>query len=156
MRHRRSIPKLGVKTAHRKAILSNMAMSLIDHGQIETTVSRAKALAPVVSKLITMAKRDDVHSRRLVATTIKKKDLLKKLFEELAPEFKDRPGGYTRIVRSGFRKGDGASLAIVQLLIEKKVEEAETDKKAKGEKKKAKAKSTSTKTSKKKEAKATS
>ncbi len=154
MRHRRSIPKLGVKTAHRKAILSNMAMSLIDHGQIQTTVSRAKALVPVVSKLITMAKRDDVHSRRLAATTIKKKELLKKLFEEVAPEFKDRPGGYTRVIRSGFRKGDGASLAVVQLLVEKKVEEEESEKKGKGEKKKAKAKATSKKVSKKKEAKA--
>lgn len=153
MRHRRSIPKLGVKPAHRDAILSNMAMSLIDHGQIQTTVSRAKALVPVISKLITQAKRNDVHSRRLAATTIKKRELLKKLFDEIAPEMKDRPGGYTRVIRSGFRKGDGASLAIVQLLVEKKVEEEETDKKAKSGKK-TKAKASTKKETKKKEAKA--
>ena len=151
MRHRRSIPKLGVKTAHRKAILSNMVTSLLDHGQIETTVSRAKALVPVVSRLITLAKKDDVHARRLAATTVKNKAILKKLFNEVAPELKEKPGGYTRVVRSGFRKGDGASMAIVQLLLEKKVEE-ETDAKGKTDKKKTKA--TAKKTAKKKEAKA--
>lgn len=140
MRHRRSVPKLGVKTAHRKAMLSNLATSLLNSGQIQTTITRAKALVPVVSRLITMAKKDDVQSRRLAATEIKNKTTLKKLFEEVAPEFKDRDGGYLRVVKSGFRKGDGASLAIVQLLIEKKVEEeTEKDKKGKTAKKKAKA-----------------
>jgi len=128
MRHRRSIPKLGVKTAHRKAILSNMATSLINHGQIETTVSRAKAIIPVVSHLITLAKRGDIHARRTAALTIKDKAVLQKLFSEIAGEFKSRSGGYARLIRSGFRKGDGASLAVVQLLIEKKVEEKETAK----------------------------
>jgi len=138
MRHRRSIPKLGVKTAHRKAMLSNMATSLINHGQIQTTVARAKVLAPVVSRLVTLAKRGDVHARRLAATTIRDKVVLKKLFGEVAADLKDKNGGYTRIVRSGFRKGDGASLAIIQLLLEKKVEEKET-KKDKATKKRAKA-----------------
>ena len=137
MRHRRSIPKLGVKTPHRKAMLSNMATSLINHGQIQTTVARAKALAPAVSRLVTLAKRGDVHARRLAATTIRDKDVLKKLFGEVAADLKDKNGGYTRIVRSGFRKGDGASLAIIQLLLEKKVEEKES-KKGKATKKKAK------------------
>jgi len=138
MRHRRSIPKLGVKTAHRKAMLSNMATSLINHGQIQTTVARAKVLSPFVSRLVTLAKKGDVHSRRLAATTIKDREVLKKLFGEVASDLKDKNGGYTRIVRSGFRKGDGASLAIIQLLLEKKVEEKET-KKDKTTKKKAKA-----------------
>jgi large subunit ribosomal protein L17 len=137
MRHRRSIPKLGVKTAHRKAMLSNMATSLINHGQIETTIGRAKVLAPVVSRLVTLAKRGDIHARRLAATTVKDKTVLKKLFGEVATDLKNKNGGYTRIVRSGFRKGDGASLAIIQLLIEKKVEEKET-KKDKEDKKKTK------------------
>ena len=94
MRHRRSIPKLGVKTAHRKAMMSNMATSLINYGQIETTVARAKALVPVVSRLVTLAKRGDVHARRLAATTVRDKDVLKKLFGEVAGEFKDRNLGH--------------------------------------------------------------
>jgi large subunit ribosomal protein L17 len=137
MRHRRSLPKLGVKTAHRKAMLSNMVTSLIDHGQIETTVGRAKVLAPVVSRLVTLAKRGDVHARRLAAVTVRDKDVLNKLFGEVVADLKDKNGGYTRIVKSGFRKGDGASLAIIQLLLEKKVEEKET-KKGKASAKKAK------------------
>jgi len=135
MRHRRSVPKLGVKTAHRKAMLSNMATSLINHGQIETTIGRAKVLAPVVSRLVTLAKRGDIHARRLAAITIKDKTILKKLFGEVANDLKNKNGGYTRIVRSGFRKGDGASLAIIQLLIEKKVEEKETKKEKEAKKK---------------------
>lgn len=146
MRHRRSIQKLGVKTDHRKAILSNMATSLFVHGQIETTVARAKALVPVVSKLITLAKRGDIHARRMASTTVKDRTVLKKLFDEVGPEFKERNGGYTRLVRAGFRKGDGASLAIVQLLLEKKVEEKEAKKdKDKAEEKKTKASSSAKK-----------
>jgi len=134
MRHRRSTPKLGVKTAHRKAMLSNMVTSLIDHGQIQTTVTRAKALVPVVSRLVTLAKRGDVHARRLAATTVRDKAVLKKLFSEVAGEFKDRSGGYTRVLKSGFRKGDGASLAIIQLIMEKKVEEPSKKKDSKAKK----------------------
>jgi large subunit ribosomal protein L17 len=136
MRHRRYVHKLGVKTAHRKAMISNMATSLIEHGQIKTTISRAKALLPAVSRLVSLAKRGDVHARRLAASTIKDKKILSKLFAEVAPEFGNRNGGYARIVRAGYRKGDGASMAIVQLLIEKKVDEKEA-KKGKSKKKKA-------------------
>jgi large subunit ribosomal protein L17 len=136
MRHRRSIRKLGVKTAHRKAMMSNMAASLIDHGQIKTTVSRANVLVPVVSRLVSLAKRGDVHARRLAALTIKDKKILSKLFTNIAPEFGNRNGGYARLVRAGYRKGDGASMAIVQLLIEKKVDEKEA-KKGKSKKQKA-------------------
>ena len=133
MRHRKSIRKLGVTTAHRKAMMSNMATSLINHGQIKTTVARAKALVPVVSHLVTLAKRGDLHARRIAAATIRDKKMLVKLFNEVASELKDRNGGYTRITKSGFRKGDGASMAIVELLIEKKVDEkgAKKDKSAK-------------------------
>jgi large subunit ribosomal protein L17 len=141
MRHKRSIPKLGVKTHHRKAMLSNLATSLLDHGQIQTTAARAKALVPVVSHLITVAKKDDVHARRMAATTIKNKAVLKKLFGEVAPEFKERSGGYTRVIKSGFRKGDGASMAIVQLILEtKNAEEKEEKKGKKGGKKTSKKK----------------
>jgi len=123
MRHRKSIRKLGVTASHRKAMMSNMATSLISHGQIKTTVARAKALVPVVSHLVTLAKRGDLHARRIAAATIRDKKMLVKLFNEVASELKDRNGGYTRITKSGFRKGDGASMAIVELLIEKKVDE---------------------------------
>ncbi|MCD6163107.1 MAG: 50S ribosomal protein L17 [candidate division Zixibacteria bacterium] len=128
MRHRRSVRKLGVKTAHRKAMMSNMASSLIEHGQIQTTVARAKVLVPVVSRLITFAKRGDVHARRMAAITIKNRNILKKLFNDIAPEFENKNGGYARVIRNGFRKGDGASMAVVELLIEKKGETKETKK----------------------------
>lgn len=149
MRHRKSVKKLGVKTAHRKAMMVNMATSLITYGKIKTTVARAKALVPVVSRLITLGKRGDIHSRRLAFATLRDREILKKLFNEIAPEFKDRSGGYARIIRSGFRKGDGASMAVVELLVEKKVEE-------KGAKKgKAEKKTTAKESPKKKEKKAT-
>jgi len=128
MRHRRTILKLGVKTAHRKAMLSNMATALLDNGQIKTTVGRAKALVPMVSQLITLARRGDIHARRQVASIIQNKLVLKKLFGDITTELKERPGGYARIVKAGFRKGDGASMAIVQLLIEKKQKETKKDK----------------------------
>jgi len=118
-------------------MLSNMAASLIKHGQIKTTVARAKALVPYVSELVTLAKRGDVHSRRLAAASLKDRATVTKLFGELAPELKDRNSGYARIVRAGFRRGDSASMAIVQLLVEKKVEEKEA-KKGKEKKKQAK------------------
>jgi large subunit ribosomal protein L17 len=139
MRHRNSIRKLGVKTAHRKAMMSNMAVSLLDHGQIKTTLSRAKVLVPTVSRLITWAKKGDVHSRRLAASKLNDKKILGKLFNEIGPEFQDRNGGYARILKNGTRRGDGASMAIVQLLIEKKVEE-KSDKKGKKDKKEKKEK----------------
>lgn len=149
MRHRRTVRKLGVKPAHRKAMMANMVTSLIIYGKIRTTVSRAKALLPVVSRLVTLAKRGDVHSRRLAFATLRNREILKKLFNEIGPELKDRNGGYTRIVRAGSRKGDGASMAIVELLIEKKVEEKE-EKKGKTDKK---AEAKTTKKSSKKEVK---
>ncbi len=138
MRHGRNIDKLGVKADHRKAMLSNMATSLLRTGRITTTLTRAKALTPVVSKLITLAKRGDLHARRLAAASVRDKEILKKLFAEIGPELKERNGGYTRIVRSGFRRGDGASLAVIELLIARKVvkeeKEGKESKEAKSEK----------------------
>jgi len=132
MRHGRRIRKLGVKTDHRKAMLRNMATSLISYGRIETTLARAKALAPFVARLIGYAKRGDLHARRLAAASIRDNEVLKKLFGEVADELKDRKGGFTRIVRDGYRRGDGAEMAIVELLVTRKVKEekAEKDKKA--------------------------
>lgn len=134
MRHGRKILKLGVKADHRKAMLRNMAASLLMHGRIQTTLSRAKALAPFVARLIGYAKRGDLHARRLAAAHIHDKDLLKKLFSEVSDELKDRKGGYTRIVRSGFRRGDGAELAIVELLVTRKIKEEKAEKGKKAEK----------------------
>jgi large subunit ribosomal protein L17 len=136
MRHGRKIRKLGIKTDHRKAMLSNMAVSLIRTGRITTTHTRAKALVPVVSRLITFAKRGDLHARRLAAATVHDKDILKKLFAEVAEELKDRKGGYTRIIKSGFRRGDGASMAVMELLITRKVVKEEKEGKDKKAEKK--------------------
>ncbi|NLI16767.1 MAG: 50S ribosomal protein L17 [candidate division Zixibacteria bacterium] len=135
MRHGRNIDKLGVKTDHRKAMLANMATSLMRAGRITTTLARAKALTPVVSRLVTFAKRGDLHSRRMAATIIRDKEILKKLFAEIGPELKERNGGYTRVVKAGYRRGDGASLAVVELLIAKKaIKEEKESKEAKPDK----------------------
>jgi large subunit ribosomal protein L17 len=139
MRHGRKVEKLGIKADHRKAMLSNMATSLFRTGRITTTVARAKALTPLVGKLITFAKRGDLHARRLAAATVRDKDILKKLFAEIGPELKERSGGYTRIARTGFRRGDGASMAVIELMIARKVlkeeKEGKESKEAKADKK---------------------
>ena len=136
MRHGRKIQKLGMKTDHRKAMMANMATSLFRRGRITTTLSRAKALSPFVERLVSFAIRGDLHARRLAASTIRDKEVLKRLFAEIGPELKERKGGYTRLVRAGFRRGDGASLAVIELLIVKKVVKEEKEKKEekKGEK----------------------
>jgi large subunit ribosomal protein L17 len=121
MRHGRHVKKLGVKTPHRKAMLSNMATSLITHGKIKTLTTRAKVVQSDVEKLITLAKRGDLHARRQVFATLRDDDAVKKLFTEIASEFKNTNGGYTRRAFFGRRLGDGASLSIVELNIEKKV-----------------------------------
>jgi large subunit ribosomal protein L17 len=139
MRHGRKVEKLGIKADHRKAMLSNMATSLFRTGRITTTVARAKALTPLIGKLITFAKRGDLHARRLAAATVRDKDILKKLFAEIGPELKERSGGYTRIARTGFRRGDGASMAVIELMIAKKVIKEEKEGKESKEAKEAKA-----------------
>ena len=114
MRHRSKTAKLKRNASHRKALLSNLACSLIEHGRIKTTLGKAKALRPVAEKLVTLAKRDDLHSRRLAIAYLHQKETVKKLFSEVAPASKDRPGGYCRITKLGARMTDSAQMAIIE------------------------------------------
>ena len=116
MRHNRSINHLGRKSGHRKAMLANMACSLIMNKRIETTLAKAKALRMYVEPLITKAKDDSTHSRRVVFSYLKQKEAVSELFRVVAPKVGDRPGGYTRIVKTGFRVGDAAEMAIIELV----------------------------------------
>ena len=116
MRHQRNRHKLSRDAAHRKALLQNLSKQLIEHERIETTVSKAKAVKPEVEKLITLAKRGDVHARRLAHRDIRDQDVLKKLFSDIGPRFKTRNGGYTRITKSRMRRGDNATLSILELV----------------------------------------
>ncbi|MGL4398431.1 MAG: 50S ribosomal protein L17 [Luteolibacter sp.] len=114
MRHRSKTVKLKRNASHRKALLANMAISLIEHGRIKTTFGKAKALRPVAEKLVTLAKRDDLHSRRLAIAFLHQKDTVQKLFSEIAPAAKDRQGGYCRITKLGARMSDSAPMAIIE------------------------------------------
>jgi len=116
MRHRKSGRTLGRKSAHRKAMYKNMAVSLIEHETIRTTLPKAKELRRVVEPLITLAKTDGVANRRLAFDRLRDKRSVGKLFNELGPRFQERPGGYLRILKIGYRPGDSAPMAIVQLL----------------------------------------
>lgn len=116
MRHNRSINSLGRKSGHRKAMLANMASSLILHKRIETTLEKAKALRVYVEPLITKSKEDTTHSRRIVFSYLKQKEAVAELFRVVAPKIADRPGGYTRIIKNGFRLGDGANMAYIELV----------------------------------------
>ena len=116
MRHNKSINHLGRKSGHRKAMLANMASSLILHKRIETTVEKAKALKQYVEPLITKSKEDTTHSRRIVFSYLKQKEAVSELFRVVAPKIADRPGGYTRILKTGFRVGDAADMALMELV----------------------------------------
>ena len=117
MRHRMSGRKLNRTSAHRKAMFGNMAAALIKHEQIRTTLPKAKELRSVVDRLITLGKRGDLHARRLaVARLHGDRKLADKLFSVLAPRYSDRPGGYTRVLRAGYRYGDNAPMAIIELV----------------------------------------
>ncbi len=116
MRHNKSFNHLGRKSGHRKALLANMATSLILHKRIETTLAKAKALRVYVEPLITKGKEDTTHSRRVVFSYLKQKEAVTELFRVIAPKIADRPGGYTRILKTGFRKGDAADMAIIELV----------------------------------------
>ena len=116
MRHNKAINHLGRKSGHRKALLSNMATSLILHKRITTTVAKAKALKTYVEPLITKSKEDTTHSRRTVFSYLKNKEAVKELFSIIAPRIADRPGGYTRVLHTGFRQGDGADMALIELV----------------------------------------
>jgi large subunit ribosomal protein L17 len=114
MRHRRNTTKLKRNTAHRKSLLANLACSLIEHGRIKTTFGKAKALRPVAEKLVTQAKRNDLHSRRLAIAFLRQKEAVSKLFAEIAPAAATRPGGYCRITKLGQRMSDAAPMAIIE------------------------------------------
>lgn len=116
MRHNKAINHLGRKSGHRKALLANMSVSLIMHKRIETTVAKAKALKMYVEPLITKSKEDTTSSRRLVFSYLKNKEAVTELFRTVAPRIADRPGGYTRVLKTGFRLGDGADTAIIELV----------------------------------------
>ena len=116
MRHNKAINHLGRKSGHRKAMLANMASSLLLHKRIETTVAKAKALRMYVEPLITKSKDDSTHSRRTVFSYLKQKEAVTELFRVIAPKIADRPGGYTRILKTGFRVGDAADMAIIELV----------------------------------------
>ena len=121
-------PRLGGSPAHQRAMLANLATSLFEHGRITTTEARARRLRPVAERLITKAKRGDLHARRQVARTIRDKDIVHVLFTEIGPRYENRNGGYTRIVKIGPRKGDTAPMAVIELvepLAEQAVAEAE-------------------------------
>ena len=116
MRHRAKGRRFNRQSGHRQAMFSNMAASLIRHEQIVTTVAKAKDLRRVVEKYITLAKRGDLNSRRLAASRMRDEDMVKKLFDVLGPRYKDRNGGYTRVLKAGFRYGDSAPRAVIELV----------------------------------------
>lgn len=116
MRHNKSVNHLGRQSGHRKALLSNLACSLIMHKQIETTLAKAKALRTYVEPLITKSKEDTTHSRRVVFSYLKQKEAVTELFRNIAPKVADRPGGYTRIIRTTYRQGDAAEMAVIELV----------------------------------------
>jgi large subunit ribosomal protein L17 len=116
VRHHRSGKKLGRDSAHRKALYSNLAGSLIEHGRIKTTVAKAKAVKPIVEKMITLGRRGDLAARRQALAYLRSNDVVHMLFADVAPRFEDRPGGYTRIVRIGPRAGDAAEMVYLELV----------------------------------------
>ena len=118
MRHRAKGRQLSRTSTHRRAMLNNMARSLFEHGRVVTTEAKAKELRPFAEKLITLARRGDLHARRLVQRKIKDRETLSRLFSEIGPRFAARPGGYTRILKLGHREGDGADIARIELLAE--------------------------------------
>ncbi|MCI6112020.1 MAG: 50S ribosomal protein L17 [Rikenellaceae bacterium] len=116
MRHNKAINHLGRKSGHRKALLANMATSLILNKRIQTTVAKAKALQSYVEPLITKSKDDSTASRRTVFSYLKSKEAVAELFRTVAPKISERPGGYTRVLKTGFRQGDGADMALIELV----------------------------------------
>ena len=117
MRHQRNRHKLSRDSAHRKALMMNLSKELIDHERIETTCAKAKAVKPEVERLITLAKRGDLHARRQALSALgQDKFMVYKLFEEIAPRYSDRPGGYTRILKLGPRKSDATEMALLELV----------------------------------------
>ena len=116
MRHRKKGRQLSRTRSHRKATLRNLATSLFRHERIETTTAKAKELRPYAERLITLARRGDVHARRLAAMKIQDREVLGKLFDDIAPRYAERPGGYTRVLKLGNRKGDAAEMSLIELV----------------------------------------
>jgi large subunit ribosomal protein L17 len=116
VRHHRAGKKLGRDASHRKALYSNLAGSLIVHGRIKTTVTKAKAVKPIAEKMITLGRQGDIHARRQATAFLRSQDVVHKLFSEVGPRFKARPGGYSRIIRIGPRPGDAAEMAYLELV----------------------------------------
>ena len=131
MRHNKAINHLGRKSGHRKALLSNMANSLILHKRITTTVAKAKALRSYVEPLVTKSKDDTTHNRRVVFSYLKNKEAVTELFRTIAPKIAERPGGYTRILHVGFRQGDAAEMALIEFVDFNEAALASTEKAAK-------------------------
>jgi large subunit ribosomal protein L17 len=121
VRHARAGKKLGRDSAHRKALYSNLAGALIEHGRIKTTVTKAKAVKPIAEQMITLGRRGDLHARRQATAFLRSRDIVHKLFAEVGPRFKDRPGGYSRIIRIGPRPGDAAEMVYLELVDEEYV-----------------------------------
>ena len=116
MRHNKNFNHLGRQAGHRKAMLSNMAVSLILHKRIQTTIAKAKAVQKFIEPLVTKSKEDTTHSRRVVFSYLKQKEAVTELFRTIAPKIAERPGGYTRILKTGFRLGDGADMCIIEFV----------------------------------------
>jgi len=131
MRHRNAHRKLSRNTSHRRALLRNLVTDLLDHGRLMTTLPKAKEVRPLAEKMITLGKRDNLHARRQLQSYLLREPVAKKVFDTIAPRFADRNGGYSRIIKLGNRKGDGADLAIIELLgSELEVKKAERAEKA--------------------------
>src|SRR5919198_1355249 len=132
MRHLNAHRKLSRNTSHRRALLRNLVTDLLDHGRLMTTLPKAKEVRPLVEKMITLGKRDNLHARRQLQAYLLREAVAKKVFDTIAPRFADRNGGYSRIIKLGTRKGDGADLAVIELLgSELEVKKAERAAKAK-------------------------
>ena len=147
MRHQKKTVRLGRKADHRKALLANQVCSLIEHRRIKTTLAKAKAVRPIAEKMVTLGKNGSIHARRTAFATLRHKDAVKKLFDEIAPASTDRSGGYTRIIRLGQRHSDSASMALIEwvdatVVVEEKPAE---EKKAKKKEPKAEPKQKDTK-----------
>jgi large subunit ribosomal protein L17 len=126
MRHRKHRGSLGLVSGHRRALLANLATALLTHGRIETTEAKARALRPYTEKLITLGKRGDLHARRQALSRLRYRPIVDHLFNDVASACSDRAGGYTRIIKIGFRAGDAAPMAVIELVDEIATAEAET------------------------------
>ncbi|SRR5579864_7031665 len=146
MRHQKKTVRLGRKAEHRKALLANQVCSLIEHRRIKTTLAKAKAVRPIAEKMVTLGKNGSIHARRTAFATLRQKDAVKKLFDEIAPASTDRNGGYTRIIRLGQRQSDSASMALIEWVDATVVVEEKPAEENKGKKKESKADTKQTET----------